>query len=535
MSIIEKLKEGRLINKNDKVSPWLERKITDDLRKDILAHTSFLSEDYSLIERIHIIRLNITKEPLCKVCSTKTNYHKSIGNFADTCSLKCASILSVPKRKTTNLDRYGVECNLQILDSYIKLQNSTKGAEKSRLSVLEKYGVDNVMKLSEVKKKHFENVSRGQREKYSIGEHYSQIHFSTEQLEILKNKEFLYREHIEKQIPITTLSKNYGFSLSYLHSILSEDYQIQKFNHSYEQREFTKKIADSFPNLNIIENDRNAIKPKEIDIFIPEHNFGIEYHGSYWHSTSSDKIDESHRNKFLLAKKNSIHLFQIFDREMKEKEDLILSMISNKIGSCKNRIFARKCQAKEIDKNSYRQFCADNHIQGWKAAKIMIGLYYAEELVSIMSFGDSRFSNKYEYEMIRACTKKWSLVIGGYSKMFKYFINKYSPSSIVTYADARFFDGGSYLALGFVYSHHSKPNYWYLSKNRTTLESRMKFQKHKLKNILEEYDENKTEKQNMLNNGYRIINDAGNLVYMWKRSLDLINTIRIAQPTTKRN
>ena len=47
------------------------------------------------------------------------------------------------------------------------------------------------------------------------------------------------------------------------------------------------------------------------------------------------------------------------------------------------------------------------------------------------------------------------------------------------------------------------------------LESRIKYQKHKLKNILEKYDDKKSEKENMLDNGYDIIYDAGNLVYKW--------------------
>ena len=40
------------------------------------------------------------------------------------------------------------------------------------------------------------------------------------------------------------------------------------------------------------------------------------------------------------------------------------------------------------------------------------------------------------------------------------------------------------------------------------------FQKHKLKNLLNEnFDENLSERDNMINNGYRIYYDTGNLVY----------------------
>ena len=49
-----------------------------------------------------------------------------------------------------------------------------------------------------------------------------------------------------------------------------------------------------------------------------------------------------------------------------------------------------------------------------------------------------------------------------------------------------------------------------------TLHSRHKFQKHKLESILNIYDHNLTEAQNMFDNGYRRIWDCGNLVYIWK-------------------
>ena len=53
--------------------------------------------------------------------------------------------------------------------------------------------------------------------------------------------------------------------------------------------------------------------------------------------------------------------------------------------------------------------------------------------------------------------------------------------------------------------------YW---KDYLTLQPRIKFQKHKLKNILEKFDEKLSEAQNMANNGYNRIFDCGNLVFV---------------------
>ena len=57
-------------------------------------------------------------------------------------------------------------------------------------------------------------------------------------------------------------------------------------------------------------------------------------------------------------------------------------------------------------------------------------------------------------------------------------------------------------------------NYFYFKNEYDELQSRVKFQKHKLKNILEVFDENLSESENMYNNGYRKIYDSGNLVFI---------------------
>jgi len=65
-----------------------------------------------------------------------------------------------------------------------------------------------------------------------------------------------------------------------------------------------------------------------------------------------------------------------------------------------------------------------------------------------------------------------------------------------------------------VFNSKSKPGYCYTDyKNRF---SRMKFQKHKLSNILEYFDPKLTEWENMQLNGYDRIWDCGNYVYVLK-------------------
>ena len=132
-----------------------------------------------------------------------------------------------------------------------------------------------------------------------------------------------------------------------------------------------------------------------------------------------------------------------------------------------------------------------------------------------MTFGKCRFNKKYEWELLRFCNKLGYHIPGGASKLLTYFERTYKPKSLISYADRRWSQGKLYRALGFNLDHVSEPNYWYFN-NIFSLESRIKYQKHKLKDILEKFDPNLTEVENMIMNGYHRIFDCGNLVFVKK-------------------
>ena len=130
-----------------------------------------------------------------------------------------------------------------------------------------------------------------------------------------------------------------------------------------------------------------------------------------------------------------------------------------------------------------------------------------------MTFGKTRYNNKAEWEMLRFCSKLGYHVVGAAGKLLKHFEQEYKPKSIVSYADMRWSQGKLYKALGFTFDHSSAPNYWYF-KGPMLRESRVKFQKHKLPNILDHFDPNLSEVQNMVANGYNRIFDCGNMVFI---------------------
>jgi hypothetical protein len=254
----------------------------------------------------------------------------------------------------------------------------------------------------------------------------------------------------------------------------------------------------------------------ELDIFIPEYNIGVELDGLFHHSElSGDKNKNYHLNKTNYFKELHIQVIHIFDSEWYDNEKIIQSILLSKLHKNTKIIYARKCILKEVSQKESTLFLDKNHIQSFIYSSIRIGLYYNDELISLMTFNKSRFNKQYEYELSRFCAKLNTSVIGGFNKLLQYFVKNYS-SSIISYADLRFSNGDIYIKNNFTLLKQTPPNYFYI-KNRRIVGSRIQFQKHKLSKILSIFDVNLTEWENMQLNGYDRIFDCGNLVFIYNK------------------
>ncbi|QPX63106.1 putative homing endonuclease [Campylobacter phage F336] len=271
---------------------------------------------------------------------------------------------------------------------------------------------------------------------------------------------------------------------------------------------FEKEMSELLGNY--IENDYSILGDKELDFYLPDHNLAIECNGDYWHSESNGKDKNYHLDKTERCKEKGIQLLHIFESSWIEKKEIWTSIINNKLGKS-NKIMARKCVIKEVPKTEEKEFLDINHLQGFTGSSICYGLYYQDELVCLMSFGKPRFTGKYDWELIRLCTKKNTNVIGGASKLLSYF-HKNNKGSLISYSDRLYSDGSIYLKLGFTFSHYSSPGYYYFKNNKT--HSRQQFMKHKLKDKLERFDPNLTESENMKVNGYNRVWDCGQGVWV---------------------
>ena len=235
----------------------------------------------------------------------------------------------------------------------------------------------------------------------------------------------------------------------------------------------------------------------------------------FWHSEQRGKDRNYHLKKLDTCKSNGIELIHINDFLWHNKKEIVKDIIAKRLGIISNKVFARKCKVQHVTNQVASNFVEDNHLQGAVNCKYAIGLYYENELISVMTFSKARFSRSVEYELCRFCNKIGVTVVGGFSRMLKRFIRDTNCKSLVSYCDVSLFSGNIYKQHGFTLMHRSSPNYKYFKVNSSPLElfSRNKFQKHKLSVTLNEFSEKLTEYENMLANGYDRIWDCGNDVY----------------------
>lgn len=464
------------------------------------------------------------------------------------------------KRKQALIKHYGtdnISCIPEVKEKIKETMNSKYGVdhftnpEKCRNTMVERYGVEHNSKLDFVQKKRVDSIRKTMTD---LGYQWTSQLPESKLSNKTSFKTKFYNEVLINDPAYTPLftaedyvNSDRNDNLKFHCNICNQDFENkiyldimltrqflrgeESFKHrtrcphcypklsgiSMGEKEVLAFVQSIIPDTEVISGDRTQLKPKELDIYVPSKNFAIEFDGIYWHSDECGTDPNYHLDKTLGCEEKGIRLFHIFEDEWLYKRDLVESVIKSKLGIFNETIYARKCQIRLVSHKDTKEFCNLNHLQGSTNSSINIGLYYNNELVSIMTFGKSRYNKQYQYEMYRFCSKMNTRIIGGASRMFKYFIDNYKPQSIITYCDRRLSNGSIYEnTLDMKKIGVSKPNYYYIADNDIIRQSRIKYQKHKLSTLLEHYDPNLSEYDNMINNGFTRIYDCGNFVFVYE-------------------
>lgn len=296
---------------------------------------------------------------------------------------------------------------------------------------------------------------------------------------------------------------------------------------SKQEAEIARFLSKFTP---VVQRNRAIIKPKELDIYLPEHKLAVEYCGMYWHSHDNlqDELDNrgKHRDKHIACEKQGIRLLTIYEAEWKQHRYAIQRLLRNALGKNKGNVMARKCEVHKVDPYIARVFFDRYHPQGGNGSGEHYGLYYKEKLVACMRFtfgaNDRGVAANRVWTLSRYATRV--TVSGGASKLLNAFVKEQAPYEIKSFSDNRYFSGKMYQQLGFKLEEETKPDYQVWSPKLGLL-PKTKYQRRELpKRLLEHgisdtFDpaiDTRTEVEMTYQMGARRIYDCGKKRWVWK-------------------
>ena len=114
------------------------------------------------------------------------------------------------------------------------------------------------------------------------------------------------------------------------------------------------------------------------------------------------------------------------------------------------KLYARNCDVRETELDLAEDFLNKNHVQGsCEGQKVCLGLYFDNQLVGLMTFGYPRYNHNVAWELLRLCFERDTVVVGGATKLFNYFVGHSSPDNVISYCNLDLFSGKVYEEMKF--------------------------------------------------------------------------------------
>lgn len=498
-------------------------------------------------------------------CKERSHYHgtvcvvcgKPTKDDAATCSKECLKIHQsrdcvlknddVKKKiKNTLISKYGVDNPMRCKEISHKVSDTkasndpgfSKWRSKFENTMQEKYGVSNALECQEFRDKveHTNSITgksgRFHTEEWNlamIAKYGTTIPYKNDDIKMRGIRTMLERygvtspaklDWVQEKSKQTCLRK-YGVEYSFQsdnNKVKSKQTLMEKYGVEYSvhlvarKSKINQQIGES---LHATEYEF-PIHSKRYDIKLG--NTLIEVNPTVSHNSDKDYVygvtdKDYHVIKSRIATENGYRCFHIWDWDNIDK---IVQMFT----ATPIKIYARNCDVIFIDKETSDRFLDDFHLQGSCSGDIIrVGLAYDNTLVGVMTFGPPRYSGKYDVELLRMCFRFGYHVIGGASKMLKFFVGEYQPESIVSYCDNSKFTGDIYSRLNFHKISDGKPTpHWYNIKTHKHITDSLLRQRgfdQLLGNEYGCYGKNSDNIQLMLEHGFVRVYDCGQSVYVW--------------------
>ena len=404
------------------------------------------------------------------------------------------------KMKQTNLNKYGTEF----------VSQSGEVRQTIVKNNLAKYGVEYPMMLPE-----FQAKARETNIKLFGRPAYTQRHIKNieEWYKFMENPRNYISSHYDEKPTVEHIATDfkvfYGTVILYLDK--HNAFDCVRRNRSKIEDEIIQYIHSVDKSIKVISCSKSIIPPKELDIYLPDYNFAIECNPTVTHNSSiSDpwegkpKSHTYHREKTNECDNKHIFLMHIFGYDWTWHKDIVLSVIRSKINHLENKVYARKCKIVELDEVTNKQFQLANNLETYINSTVRIGLKYKDKLVCLMTFTQlNLISNSWKLNIY--CSLLNTSVIGGASKLFKYFVRKYNPNKLISYSNRSHTSGKLYARLGFTEIENTEPNYVWVNIQTDEIVDINSV------DCIEQIGANAT-----LDKGYVQIFDSGNTIWKWQ-------------------
>lgn len=260
----------------------------------------------------------------------------------------------------------------------------------------------------------------------------------------------------------------------------------------------------------VVRGTRKIIPPFEVDIYLPEYKFAIEFNGIYCHSERMGKDKNYHADKVNRAQEEGVRLVQVWEDDWTFKQEIIKSMILHRLGaSSARRVYARNTTATVVDERTANFFLEENHIQGGVLGANHFGLIEkkSDTLVAVISFRSTANGTYLE----RYATS--TLVTGGFTKVLKYAVQRIQSDKIVTFADLEVSNGELYEKSGFKKDEVIPPDYAYVVRGRRVHKFNYRIERFRTDPNLK-FREGMSERDLALLNGITRVWDSGKIRYV---------------------
>jgi hypothetical protein len=426
------------------------------------------------------------------------------------------------KTKASNMEKYGVESVIMLpeVKDKIKQTNLAKlGVEnpfqskeiqnRIKQKFVERYGVENPLQSDEIKQR----MMKTNLERYGV--------VSTLQLPEVQEKikqtnkarygaENPFQSEECRQKMKKTNTERHGVENPMQNQDICNKMMLSR-HESCKDNMFRSKgelEVEAFVQSLGLECKHHSSGAKEIDIFVESCSIGIEYNGVYWHSDFIKQNIGKRRHKekkdYYLAQ--GISLIQIWDHHWEKRREQVCNYLTARLGKNQHRVGTRKCVIQEIDAKTARAFIEAYHIQGARTLHIELALaaFFEGEMVAVATFANHHRGLPVKV-LNRLCSKRDWTVSGFLGKAVRTAAAHFN-SDIVSWVDLMWSDGTSYEAAGFELQDVLAPDYFYYNKLDCTVVSKQSFRKI----------DDRTESQRAIDAGMAKVYDAGKARYLFK-------------------